>query len=374
LTELVALDDAIGRITATDTFSKVALPVGRASVFDGVAVRGSDFAKGLPDTSRWKLGVDYVRADTGDDFDDAFDAVVMIEKAAIQPDGSVIFDDDVEVSPGSNVNQRGATIKVGDPLLKERVRIRPTDLAALAVGGHTMVEVLKRPKVAFIPTGSELVAAGMKPCRGQNIDANSLMVKHMLIEMGAEPVIFPIVRDDKESLQEAFHSALAHCDIVVMNAGSAVGEEDFNVALIKERGEVFHHFIAAVPGRPTMLAVADEKPVIIVPGPTMSAYFSTEWCLRSTVAQWLGVKKDENPRVKAYLTNSIKTHGSLAYLSRINLERGDDGQFRATAYNFKGGQLAQALAANAQRVSPIGEINIEAGELIEVELLRNRID
>ena len=111
--EYVALDDAVGRVLACDLASTNTLPVVRASSFDGIAVKSAAFANGMPDTSSWKPGVDYVRADTGDDFPDAFDAVVMIEKAVVREDGSVTFDDDVTVEPGSGVRPAGSTLRAG---------------------------------------------------------------------------------------------------------------------------------------------------------------------------------------------------------------------------------------------------------------------
>ncbi|WP_241963721.1 hypothetical protein [Gordonibacter sp. 28C] len=190
-TELVSLDEAVGRVTARDLVSENTLPVVRASSCDGIAVKSAAFANGLPDTGTWRLGEDYVRADTGDDFPDDYDAVVMIEKAALQPDGSVVLDDDVQVAPGTNVRPAGSTIKEGTPLMKAGLPIRPTDLAALAMGGATLVPVRRKPRVAFIPTGSELVPAGIKPRRGQNVDTNSLMVKHMLLESVPSPSSSP---------------------------------------------------------------------------------------------------------------------------------------------------------------------------------------
>ena len=247
--ELVTLDEAYGRIVARDLVSANTLPVVRASACDGIAVRSADFVDGLPDTSSWRMGREFVRADTGDDFPDEYDAVIMIEKAAVQPDGSVVLDEDVVVAPGEGVRAAGSTIARGVPLIATGTQINASDLAVLAMGGSTMVPVRRKPRVAFIPTGSELVPAGVRPLRGQNVDANSLMVKHMLAAYGAEPLMFPIVKDDPQALEEAFAEALAAADLVVINGGSAVGKEDFNVRMIEERGKVIHHYIAAVPGR-----------------------------------------------------------------------------------------------------------------------------
>lgn len=368
-TELVTLDDAVGRVLARDMVSSNTLPVVRASSFDGIAVKSAAFANGLPDTSAWKRGVDYVRADTGDDFPDEFDAVVMIEKAAIQPDGSVTLDDDVVVEQGSGVRPAGSTLKAGTPLLDAGTIIRPTDLAALAMGGATMVPVRRKPRVAFIPTGSELVPAGIKPSRGQNVDTNSLMVKHVLIEYGAEPIVFPIVHDDPAELERAFAEALAVADAVVINGGSAVGEEDFNVRMIEARGTVVHHYIAAVPGRPLMMAVADGKPVIDLPGPTLAAYYGSEWCLQAITARILGIPVHRHPTVMAKADATSGSVPIMANIGRCDLTRTDEG-YRVHFHNFKAGELVECMTSNAQRISPIGEKGWQEGDLLEVELLR----
>lgn len=371
-TELVSLDEAIGRITARNLVSTNTLPVVRASGCDGIAVKSAAFAEGLPDTSIWKMGQDYVRADTGDDFPDDYDAVIMIEKVAIQPDGSVILDDDVQVMAGTNVRKAGDTIKVGTPLIEAGRPIRPTDLAALAMGGVTLVPVRRKPRIAFIPTGSELIPAGIAPRRGQNIDTNSLMVKHMLIEYGAEPLIFPIVHDDQAALEAAFCEALTIADAVVVNGGSAVGEEDFNVRMIEAHGQVIHHYIAAVPGRPLMMAVADGKPVIDLPGPTLAAYYGTQWCLQAIVARFLDIPLRKIATVQARSAAEVSGPPQMANIARVNLmhDKSSPTGYTAQFLNFKDGDLAACMASNAQRISPLGERGFAAGELVEVDLLR----
>lgn len=369
-TELVPLDEAIGRVTARDLVSQVSLPVVRSSACDGIAVRSAEFEDGMPDTSKWRLGEDFVRADTGDDFPDEYDAVVMIEKAAIQQDGSVVLDDDVTVEPGSGVRPCGSTIKRGDALMGAGLPIRATDLAALCMGGITMVPVRRKPRVAFIPTGSELVPSGIAPRRGQMIDSNSLMVRELLKEYGAEPIIFPLVHDDEAALQVAFDEALAVADAVVINGGSAVGAEDFNVRMIEARGRVVHHYIAAVPGRPLMMAVADGKPVVDLPGPTLAAYYGTTWCLQAIVARMLGTQVVRYPTVRAKMACDVKGPVQMANIGRMSLSREEDGSFTVRPMNFKATSMGQVMSSNAQRVSPIGESFVAAGEEVEVELLR----
>ena len=367
--ELVTLDEACGRVLAEDVESHVTVPVVRASSCDGIAVRSADFADGLPDTSRWRLGSEFVRADTGDDFPDEFDAVIMIEKAAIQPDGSVVLDDDVHVESGSNTMRAGATIQAGKPILKSGSIIRPTDLAALCMGGISDVRVRKRPVVAFVPTGSELIAYGTRPQRGQAIDANSLMCKHMLEGYGARVVKFPIVRDDPVALERAFDRAIECADLVVINGGSALGEEDFNVRMIEQRGRVVHHYIAAAPGRPLMMAVIDGKPVVDLPGPPMAAYYGTDWCLQAIVCRMLGVPMPQRQTVRALSDAEYRSFSGFDMLGRWDVRR-EGGGLVAHPYNFKRGEQVECLTSNAHRVSPIGEGCVAAGDEIELEIIR----
>ena len=368
--ELVSLDDAAGRIAACDVFSSTTLPVVRASGFDGVGVRSSDFEAGSPDTTGWICGRDFVRADTGDDFPDEFDAVVRIESVVLSDEGAPSFPSDLRVKAGDGIRAAGSTMRPGIRLIAEGTPIRPTDLAALAMGGAGMVPVRRKPRVAFIPTGSELVPAGCSVKRGQTIDGNSPMVKHLLIEYGADPVMFPIVEDDPDKLREALDRALESCDAVVVNGGSAVGSEDFNVRIIEERGRVVHHYIAAVPGRPMLLGVIEGKPVIDLPGPAVAAFYGMQWCIQSVTARMLGTKTKTLPRVTARVEERRDNPPFMANLSRIELHR-DGREFVARFLDpRKGSSLGAALASNAQRVSPLGEGALEAGSTIEVELLR----
>lgn len=368
--ELVTLDEAYGRIVARDLVSANTLPVVRASACDGIAVRSADFASGLPDTSSWRMGREFVRADTGDDFPDEYDAVIMIEKAAVQPDGSVVLDEDIVIAPGESVRGAGSTIAQGAPLIAAGTQINSSDLAVLAMGGISMVPVRRKPRVAFIPTGNELVPAGVRPVRGQNVDANSPMVKHMLAAYGAEPLMFPIVKDDPQALEEAFSEALAVADLIVINGGSAVGEEDFNVRMIEKRGKVIHHYISAVPGRPMMLAVADGKPVVDLPGPALAAYYGTQWCLQAVTARYLRIPLQQLPTVQARAESDVSGPPQMANIACIDLRREGNGEYTARFVNGHREGMAAALRTNAQRVSPIGEGRVSAGQIIEVELRR----
>ena len=191
--ETVSVEDALGRVTAGECRSRLNLPVVRASSGDGIAVDSERFRDGVPDTSGWEMGRDFVRADTGDDFDDRFDAVIMIEDVDIGEGGRLRIRDGVTVRKGDNVRPSGSTVREGELLAPKHVPLRPRDLACLHLGGVWDVPVLRKPAVAFIPTGNELVPPRSAVVRGKNVDTNSVLARTSLQLLGAEPLLYPIV-------------------------------------------------------------------------------------------------------------------------------------------------------------------------------------
>jgi molybdopterin molybdotransferase/putative molybdopterin biosynthesis protein len=410
-TERLPLAQAIGRILARDYQALYNQPVVRASAMDGVAVKSSAFVEDTkPDTSHWRLGEEYVRADTGDDFSDDYDAVVPIEKVELLENGGIKLDlticarahggpgglpPGVKVSDkncdegctgrfdcdkkpkfappaGFNVRPAGSSVPQGEPLAQSGTRLTPLDLAALATGGIAEVEVRIRPKVAFIPTGSELIPLGATPERGKTIDSNSVLVAAMLEEMGAEALIFPIARDDEAALEAVLNTALGSADIVLINAGSSKGGEDFNARLLERRGEILCHWIAAAPGRPLAAAMIEGKPVLNIPGPPLATYYVMDWCTRALVARALGVKPQEKPIVEAKLAEDMGAPPFMEILHRLDVSRDAEGAYRAAPLPMRQVSAPHILASNAQFINPL---NLKEGykqnEYLKVELLRN---
>jgi molybdopterin molybdotransferase/putative molybdopterin biosynthesis protein len=371
---------ALGRILAQDAVSVNTQPVFRASKMDGIAVRSSDFAEGkTPDTAKFVLGTDYIRADTGDDFDDAFDAVVMIEdilfadaEATGENTGGFSFAEGVTIFPGKNVIPKGADLSPGDLLIPAGRRLRSFDLTVLARGGLTAVKVRKRPVVAFIPTGSELVPyGGQLPRRGEIIDSNSVLAGHMLAEMGAEVVTLPIVKDVKAELETALDDALSFADIVVINGGSSKGKDDLNHALLAEKGTLVCHGVLAAPGRPVGVAAIGGKPVINVPGPMVACYYVFDWCLRALIARGLGVAPRRPQTVSAKLLEDLNTPDSLEFLNRLHITKDPAGAFFAAPLklNREPGHPYILGADNGQFVNEIGVSLYPKNSSIRVELL-----
>ncbi|MDR2770588.1 MAG: molybdopterin molybdotransferase MoeA [Clostridiales Family XIII bacterium] len=367
--ETLPVDAAIGRVAARDHLSRHDLPVVRASSMDGIGVDSSTFAAGAPDTSLWREGASYVRADTGDDFDDRFDAVIPIEAVRFPEGGGIALAEDLRVTPGMNVRPAGSSVRRGELLVAAGTRLRPFDLAALVLGGVTEAETLKKPIIAFIPTGSELVSQGSVPARGQTVDSNSALARHMLAEMGADPLCFPIVRDDREALRAAVRRARAEADIILLCGGSSKGGEDYNAQLIAEMGEGLFHWIASAPGRPTAAAMLDGVPLINMPGPPLAAYFVMDWCVRALIEHFLGTPKSARKTVRARLPEGLEATEGMEILRKLDLRESKES-CEARVIEMRASSTVRSLTAPAQLVTDAGPQGREPGESVEIELLR----
>lgn len=368
-TEVIPTAEASGRVPVREYTAQYDIPVFRASMMDGIAVRSADFQAPLH-TQLWRRGEDYIRADTGDDFDDRFDAVIPIEAVTFQPDGGVLLRWDKPVTPGLNVRGCGSTLRAGTTVAVPGLPLRGTDLAALEMGGHTQVEVYVRPRVAFLPTGSELIPPGAPLRRGCNFDTNSLMAKCMLEEMGAVPVCLPIVPDDPEKLRTALTEALRRADLVVINGGTSKGDEDYGTRLLAREGELLLHGAAAGPGRPIGIALVQGKPVINLSGPAIGAFYGLDWCVRPIVCRFLHLPVPRRERVRGVLTRDMRCAPPMEFLCRVEVRRQGDS-CTVTPLNRGQADLPSILRSNAMFLSPIGESIYPAGTSVEVELLRD---
>ena len=299
-TELISVENSIGRYTAGDIFSKVNSPVFRTSSFDGIAVASKDFDGKIPDVSSWKQGVQFVRADTGDDFPDKFDCVIAIEDVIINGEKLISINENAlkEIKPGCNTKLPGSSCKKGELLVPANTKITPMLASMLVVGGIRQLEVIKQPKIVYIPTGDELVYRGEPLKRGKTYESNSILVKGMVEEMGAEAFIMPIIRDNRDDLAEAFDEAVLSGDIIIINGGSSRGSEDFNSELVEEKCDMFRHGIKAAPGRPVGIGVLSGKPVINMPGPAIASFIALDWCIRGLIADYYKTKSAARPMIK----------------------------------------------------------------------------
>lgn len=369
-TENVSLDKAFGRVTAEEVTALHNLPVVRSSKRDGIAVRAADFAQGAPCTQGWRRGVNFAQADTGDDFPDDFDAVVARERFEFNEAGEPVFVDDLEpLKAGDGINPAGSIIKAGEMAVPAGWRLTPEYVAICAVGGAATIPVVRKPVVAFLPTGTELIPWGSEPARGQNIEANSLMVKGFVEEWGGECITYPVTPDRPESLERALDSALKVADIVLINGGSSRGEEDYNSQMLQRRASHFRHGVRTVPGRPVGMSIIDNHPVINVPGPVGAAFLCCDWLIRGLVAHFLGTYAPQRHTISARLTEDVKKPKPFERLARVTLQQSEDGTYTCTPLDVNG-VARNIFGADAMASLPSGSALIEKGTPLCVSLLK----
>ena len=263
--ESIALDLAHGRVTDGPVWARSSSPHYDASAMDGVAVRSRDTV-GATETSPVRLAVGDQAAwvDTGDAMPDGFDAVIKVEVVHEIDDSTIEIR--ASVPPYHDVRPLGEDIAAAELVVPAGHRLRPQDLAACAQAGLSEVDVRRPPRVAIIPTGSELVPVGTTPEPGGIIESNSLMLAAMIAEWGGDADRRRPVPDDRELLQAAVQAAVQDSDVVVVNAGSSAGSEDYTAQVIRELGELVVHGVAVKPGHPVALGVVGDTPVLGIPG------------------------------------------------------------------------------------------------------------
>ena len=300
--ERVDVPDALGRVAAADVFSLNTLPNKLTSNMDGIAVRFDAFeAAGPdgPDTSMWVRGRDWQFCNTGIGMPDDFDTAIAIEGVEVSDDNEHVVLHRLPERRGQSTTPIGANLREGDLLVRAGEQLTPALLSVLNMGGHTQVDVVARPIVAFIPTGNELVDAGQPLPEGKNVESNAVMICAKLAQWGAEPLRYPILPDNWDQIEQTLADAAQKADVVVINAGSSKGSDDFTCEILEKNGRMLHHMLAQGPGRHCSAAILDGKPVIGISGPPMGAEFTTDWMVKPLVDRYLGLPGDYPPMVFA---------------------------------------------------------------------------
>ena len=276
--ERVPLEDAFGRILAEEIVADRDYPDAPRSAMDGFAVRSSETPARLRIDGEIAMGRAWevplsphaaLRIPTGGVLPDGSDAVVPIEDARIEGSDVVVGG----IAAGENVNERASDMRAGDLVLTRGTPITGSQLGALATLGVTGVPVFRRPFIAVISSGDELIPPGATPKPGQIRDSNRYAIGGTLHALGARPVNLPTVSDEPGKLEAALREALEHCDAAIVTGGSSVGERDRTPDAIASLGApgVLVHGLRVKPGKPTVLAAVGSKLVLGLPGNPTSA-------------------------------------------------------------------------------------------------------
>jgi putative molybdopterin biosynthesis protein len=256
-----------------------------------------------------------------------------------------------------------------EALLPRSHRIRPYDIGALLAAGHVRVPAVRRPRVAIIPTGSELVEPGAPAPPGAIVEFNSRIVAAFVSEWGGVPARLPAVADDRQRIRAALGAAAAEHDAVVVIAGSSAGERDYTVGCLAELGEVLVHGIDIMPGKPAICARVGPTPVLGVPGYPVSAVIVCQQLLRPLLARMLGAAAEPPETVEAVVPRKIPSRLGLEEFVRVTLGRVGDRVVANPLARGAGAITTMVRADGLLRVPPLAE-GVNAGETVEVELLR----
>jgi putative molybdopterin biosynthesis protein len=366
--ETLALDQAHGRVTAAPVWAIRSSPHYDAAAMDGVAVRARETI-GATETSplRLTVGEQAVWVDTGDPMPAGLDAVIMIE--VIHQVDACTIEIQAPVAPYQHVRPLGEDIVATELVLPGSHRLRPQDLAACAAAGLTAVAVRQPPHVTVIPTGTELVPIGTEPGPGDIVEFNSLMLGAMMAEWGGRATRWPAIPDDYERLKQTILAALAASDIVVVNAGSSAGSEDYTARAVADLGQLVVHGVAVRPGHPVVLGVVQHKPVIGIPGYPVSAALTCELFIKPLIEHKLGLPPSTRPKITAHLSRKVVSPiGEDEYL-RVRLGRVGT-KMVATPMQRGAGVIMSLVRADGLVLIPRFSEGLEAGQEVTAELLR----
>jgi putative molybdopterin biosynthesis protein len=368
--ELVPLHEALGRVTAEPIYARISAPHYYAAAMDGIAVRARD-TTGATETSpkRLRLGEQAVWVDTGDAMPSGYDAVVMVEHVQELPDGEVEIH--APVAPWQHVRPMGEDVVATELILPQGHRIRPFDVGAVAAAGVTELPVRHRPRVAIIPTGTELIEPGQPVQPGRIIEFNSLILAGQITDWGGQAHRLGISRDDYDSIKAVVSAAVAEHDLVLVNAGSSAGSEDYTAEVIADLGEVVVHGVAVRPGHPVILGLIGRKPVIGVPGYPVSAALTLELFVKPLMAKLLGTAEERPAVVRAEMTRKILSPmGEDEYL-RVTVGRVGE-RLVAAPLNRGAGVITSLVRADGLVRIPRFSEGVNTGDMVEVELLRRQ--
>ncbi len=360
--------DALGRITSEVIFAQKCDPTYNAAAMDGIAVVSENTHEASENTPfTLHLGKDFVYINTGGIVGGKYNAVIMIE--------DVINIDDFTVKiisptyPWQNVRVIGESVVSGQLILPSKHSVTACDIGAVIASGNKTIKVFAKPKVGIIPTGAEMVDSPDELTEGKLMESNSKVFSALTINYGGQPKVYPVVEDDIKKLKQSIVLATKESDVVLVNAGSSAGTKDFTVRAIEELGKVIVHGIAIKPGKPTILGIVDNKPVIGIPGYPVSAYLVYEMFVKPVIGRFLQRKSPQKTTVQATLTRRIVSSFKNAELIRMTVgEVG--GKLVATPLDRGASAIMSLVKADGLfRIERLIE-GVEAGANINIELIK----
>ncbi|MEO0561278.1 MAG: molybdopterin biosynthesis protein [Chloroflexota bacterium] len=371
--ESVPVNKALGRVTAEPIWAARSAPHYHASAMDGYVVKAADTVTATETRPTiLELGEEAYPVNTGAPIPPGYNAVIMIEHVQ-HPD-----DDHIEIiaptAPWQHVRMMGEDMVATELVLPANHTIRPVDLGAIAGCGHATVNVRRRPHVVLIPTGSELVSPADDPEPGQIIEYNSMVLSGQIEQAGGQATVTPITPDDQTALIDQLQNALSQQpDLVLVLSGSSAGSKDFTAAIVRHVGQLLVHGIAVRPGHPVIMGMANDTPIIGVPGYPVSAALTGELFITPLIKRWLGLPDQHNtpPQLTARITRKLLSPTGDDDYVRVTVANVAD-QYLATPVGKGAGVITSLVRADGIAHIPRFSEGLDMGDKVTVKLYRPR--
>ncbi len=379
--EYVSAKDSLHRVTAEAVAARLSAPFYHSSAMDGYAVKFADtFGASETSPKRLAVGKQAVYVNTGAPLPDGFNAVIMVEDVNMtssreSEETRHASEDHIEIvkpaAPWQHVRVIGEDIVSTELILPENHMIRPVDIGAIISGGHTDIKVRRKPVVAIIPTGSEIVEPGTDLKKGDIIEYNSRILSSLVSEWGGGSLRLRPVPDDLGLIKKAILEACEKADLVIVNAGSSAGSADYTARAIAELGDVLLHGINIKPGKPVVLGWVNGRPVIGIPGYPVSAFITFTLFARDLIYRWQGLEAPEPEYVQAKLSRQVASSLGQEEFLRVKLGKVHD-RLIATPVSRGAGVLMSLVRADGIARIPAMSEGFGPGAEIQVALLRGR--
>ncbi len=371
--EPVPARHAAGRITSRPVYARLSSPGFHSAAMDGMAVRAAEtFDARDQDPVCLKVPGQALPINTGQPLPPDRDAVIMIEHVTFLSEHEIEIRS--PVYPWQNVRKVGEDIVATELLFPTNHQLEPYDIGALLTGGVTELYVRERPRVWIIPTGCELInpeeisGASLPP--GKSPESNSAVLAAMTEQAGALPHVTPIVDDDPEALKAAVTEALdAGAHVVVINAGSSAGSRDFSAQVIEDLGALLAHGVTIMPGKPTVLGMVRQRPVIGNPGYPVSSFISFEQIVMPLLYRLQRRLPLKRHVIDAQVARKIPSRSGMEEFRR-GIVGSIGGKYVVTPVKKGAGSISTLTRANCIIHIPAHSEGLEEGEMIQAELLR----